>query len=172
MSVVNRFSRFVMCVGLGIAQGFQPVSSFNHQAGKYSRVKKGLLFTMGFSFCFVAVLAATSFMFAPEIVYAFNKSEEVISIGAKALHFAMAGMLFFPLSVPVTMLYQSIGAAGRASFLSILRAGAFSIPLIVILVPALGLLGVQIAQPAADVLTGLVSIPFILGFIRHLPEDK
>ena len=172
MSVVNRFARFVMCVGLGIGQGFQPVSSFNYQAGKYSRVKKGLVFTISFSFCFVAVLSAVSFMFAPEIVAGFNKSEDVIVIGTRALHFAMAGMLFFPLSVPVTMLYQSIGAAGKASFLSLLRSGAFSIPLTLILVPALGLLGVQLAQPVADILTGLVSIPFILGFTRHLPEDS
>lgn len=172
MSVVSRFARFVMCVGLGIGQGFQPVSAFNYQAGKYSRVKKGLLFTMGFSFCFIAVLAATSFTFATEIVSSFNKSEEVIAIGTKALHFTMIGMLFFPISTPVTMLYQSIGEAGKASFLSILRAGAFLIPMIVILIPMLGLLGVQIVQPAADVLTGLVSIPFILSFIRHLPEDK
>lgn len=172
MSVVNRFARFVMCVGLGIGQGFQPVSAFNYQAGKYSRVKKGLTFTIGFSFCFVAALSAVSFLFAPEIVSGFNKSEEVIVIGTRALHFAMAGMLFFPLSVPVTMLYQSIGAAGKASFLSLLRSGAFSIPLTLILVPALGLLGVQLAQPVADILTGLVSIPFILSFTRHLPEDK
>ena len=29
MSVVNRYSSFVLCVGLGIGQGFQPVASFN-----------------------------------------------------------------------------------------------------------------------------------------------
>lgn len=172
MSVVSRFSRFVMCVGLGIGQGFQPVSAFNYQAGKYSRVKKGLTFTMSFSFCFIALLAAASFLRAPEIIAAFNKSEEVIAIGTTALHYAMAGMLFFPLSVPVTMLYQSIGDAGKASFLSLLRSGAFSIPLIVILVPLLGLLGVQLAQPVADALTGIISIPFIVKFLRNVPQDR
>lgn len=172
MSVVSRFSRFVMCVGLGIAQGYQPVCAFNYQAGKYSRVKKGLTFTMSFSFCFVAVLAAASFLGAPQIIYSFNRSAEVIAIGTPALHYSMIGMLFFPLSVPVTMLFQCIGASGKASFLSILRAGAFAIPMILILVPILGLLGVQLAQPIADILTGLVSIPFILSFIRHIPEDR
>lgn len=32
MSVVNRISNFVMCVGMGISQGLQPVASFNYQA--------------------------------------------------------------------------------------------------------------------------------------------
>ena len=34
MSVVNRYSNFLMCVGLGMGQGFQPVASFNYQARK------------------------------------------------------------------------------------------------------------------------------------------
>ena len=31
MSVVSRYSNFLMCVGLGMGQGFQPVASFNYQ---------------------------------------------------------------------------------------------------------------------------------------------
>ena len=50
MSVANRFSMFVMCVGLGIGQGYQPVAAFNYQAKKYTRVKKGLLATMAIAF--------------------------------------------------------------------------------------------------------------------------
>lgn len=172
MSVVSRFARFIMCVGLGIGQGYQPVCAFNYQAGKHSRVKKGLTFTMFFSICFVAVLAVASFLFAPQIIAAFNKSGDVIAVGTPALHYAMIGMLFFPLSVPVTMLFQCIGESGKSSFLSLLRAGGLSIPLLMILVPSFGLIGVQLAQPAADALTGIVSIPYILSFIRHTPKDS
>ena len=42
MTVVNRISNFVMCVGMGISQGLQPVASFNYQAKKYNRVKEGV----------------------------------------------------------------------------------------------------------------------------------
>ena len=57
MSVVNRFSAFVMCVGLGIGQGYQPVASFNYQAKEYKRVKRGLLITMGVGMAFISCLA-------------------------------------------------------------------------------------------------------------------
>ena len=50
MSVANRFSMFVMCVGLGIGQGYQPVAAFNYQAKRYDRVKRGLLATMAIPF--------------------------------------------------------------------------------------------------------------------------
>lgn len=40
MGVVSKYSMFLMCVGLGMGQGFQPVAAFNYRAKKYDRVKK------------------------------------------------------------------------------------------------------------------------------------
>jgi len=171
MSVVNRFSSLVMFVGLGIGQGFQPVASFNYQAKKYTRVKKGLIFTTTFGFCLLAVLAAGGFAFAEPIVYLFQEHPEVRVIGVPALRYATIGILFLSLSVPVNMLYQSIRRAGIASLLSLLRSGAIFIPVLLILHHFCGLTGIQLAQPVADMLTGLISIPFMLYFLRTTPDD-
>ena len=170
MSVVNRFSSLVMFVGLGIGQGFLPVASFNYQAKKYTRVKKGLVFTTVFGFCLLFVLSLLGFLFAEPIVNVFQESPDVRAIGVPALRYATIGILFLPLSVPVNMLFQSIRRAGIASLLSILRSGALFIPTLLIAHAALGLTGIQIAQPIADALTGLASIPFILYFLRSTPD--
>jgi Na+-driven multidrug efflux pump len=172
MSVVNRFSMLVMCVGLGIGQGFQPVASFNYQAKEYKRVKQGLIFTTVFGFCLVALLSVFGFAFAAPIVEMFQKSPTVIEIGTPALRYATVGLLFLPLSVPVNMLYQSIRKAGIASFLSLLRSGAIFIPVLLLLHHLLGLTGIQLAQPTADVITGLASIPFMLYFLKTTPNDE
>lgn len=171
ISVVNRFSSLVMCVGLGIGQGFQPVASFNYRAKKFKRVKQGLVFTTVFGFCLVAILATFGFIFADGIVYLFQKSREVIEIGTPALRYATVGLLFLPLSVPVNMLYQSIRKAGVASFLSILRSGATLIPVLIIGTHFFGLQGILIAQPVADCLTGLICLPFIFFFLKKTPDD-
>ena len=172
MSVVNRFSSLVMFVGLGIGQGFQPVASFNYQAKKYRRVKKGLIFTTVFGFCLLSVLASLGFIFAEPIVYLFQEHPEVREIGVPALRYATVGILFLSLSVPVNMLYQSIRRAGIASLLSLLRSGAIFIPVLLILHHLLGLKGIQLAQPTADVITGLLSIPFMLYFLKTTPNDE
>lgn len=172
MSVVNRFSMFVMCVGLGVGQGFQPVASFNYQAGKYKRVKKGLLITMIVGFCCMCCLAVPGFFFADKIVYLFQKSEEVVKIGTEALRYASVGVLFLTLSVPVNMLYQSIRKAGTASFLSLLRSGLMFIPTLLITTKLWGLKGVQVSQPFADIATGLISVIFIIVFLRKPMVDK
>lgn len=170
MSVVNRFTAFVMCVGLGIGQGFQPVAAFNYEAKKYKRVKDGLLFTMMAGAVLVGILAAAGFAFAPQIVFAFQESKAVNEIGVFALRCGCVGVMFLPLSVPVNMLFQSIRKAGLSSFLSLLRSGLSFIPVLIIGTKLWGLLGIQIAQPVADALTGLISIPFTLWFLKTTPS--
>ena len=151
-----------MCVGLGMGQGFQPVTAFNFQAKKYDRVKKGLYFTICFGLAFIGTVSLVSIIFSENIIALFQKSQDVIRIGSFAMRCAAIGMMFMPFSVPVNMLYQSIQQPNIASFLSLLRSGAITIPMLLICVPLFGLTGIQIAQPTADIISGLISIPFII----------
>ncbi len=173
MSVANRFSAFVMCVGLGIGQGYQPVAAFNYQAKKYYRVKRGLLATMFIGFCMVACLAIPSIIFAEEIVWAFQKSEAVLEVGVFALRCACISTLFLPMSIPVNMLYQSTRQVKISTFLSMLRSGIMLIPILLITTRFWGLLGIQISQPLADIMTGFASLPFVISFLRKkFPEGE
>ncbi len=167
MSVVSRYSNFLMCVGLGMGQGFQPVASFNYQAKKLDRVKNGLLFTTAFGLIFIGAMSTISIIFAEPIISIFQKHPEVIRIGSAALRFTAVGMMFMPFSVPVNMLYQSIQQPTISSILSLIRSGAVTIPMLLVGVPIWGLPGIQIAQPTADVVAGLISIPFIIRFVKN-----
>ena len=59
---------------------------------------------------------------------------------------------------------------GTTLLLASLRGGLCFIPVLLILAPLLGVTGLQLAQPCADVLTGLLSLPFALRFFRDLPR--
>lgn len=172
MTIVNRYSSFVLCVGLGIGQGFQPVASFNYQTKEYTRVKKGLVFTAVFGTVLIAAIATVGFIIAPEIVYLFQKSQEVVNIGTFALRAASIGALFLPISVSANMLYQSIRKAGIASFLSLLRSGLALIPSLLIFTNLYGLTGLQIAQPISDVISCLISLPFFILFLIKTPNTE
>ena len=166
MSVVSRFSMFLMCVGLGMGQGFQPVAAFNYRAKKYDRVKKGLVFLVVYALILVGGFSAITMMIPDRVIEIFQKKEDVIAIGSVALRYYAFGMIFMAFSVPVNMLYQSIQKPTISSVLSMIRSGAITIPLLLILVPAIGLTGIQIAQPIADVIAGIISIPFIFHFLK------
>ena len=170
MSVVNRFSAFMMCVGLGIGQGFQPVASFNYQAKEYKRVKKALKFTMLAGFCMIGLIAVIALIFTKEIVYMFQKDKAVLEIAEPALRCAIIGTMFLPLSVPVNMLYQSIRKAKVSAILSMLKSGLAFIPILILTTNLWGIVGIQISQPLADVVTGLISVPFIIHFLHKTPD--
>ena len=166
MSVVSRYAMFLMCVGLGMGQGFQPVAAFNYRAQKYDRVKKGLVFLMIFALIVIGGASTVSIFLAPQVISIFQKAPEVIEVGVPALRNYAFGMIFMSFSVPVNMLYQSIQKPTISSILSMIRSGAVTIPILLIGVPLLGLPVIQTAQPIADVLAGCISIPFILSFLQ------
>lgn len=172
MTIVNRVSNFVMCVGMGISQGLQPVASFNYQAKEYTRVKKALTAAIPICFGCVALLAVPSFVFADEIALFFQDKAGVKEIASPAIRYAMIGMAFMPLFVPINMLYQSIRKPTVASFLALLRSGLVFIPVIFLLTWQWQITGLQLAQPVADVITALINLPFIILFLKSTPNKN
>ena len=168
MSIVNRVCFFAFSVGLGIGQGFQPVSAFNYGAKKYDRVRKGFLATWGMGEIFLGAFAIVGFLNAEFLVSLFRDDPEVIAIGTVALSAQMIALFFQPLSVCANMMFQSIGKNGVATFLAMLRSGLFLIPTLLVLSTAFGLTGIEIAQTVADILTCMVSIPFVIRFLKTL----
>ena len=162
----------IFCVGLGIGQGFQPVAAFNYGAKRYERVKKGSTFTLLFGTVFIGLIASLCFAFAPEIISIFRKEAEVVAVGAEALRIQCAALLFFPISVVATMLFQSIGKSVPALILSCLQSGLLFIPLCIVLPQLFGVRGIEISQPIAYVLSACVSLPMLLVFLKKLDKRE
>lgn len=171
ISIVNRYTSFVLAIGLGVGQGFQPVASFNYSAQKYKRVKKGLVFTWGFSSGIVILISLMGIIFAPFIIQLFQKEPETVKIGVLALRYASIGLIFLPTSTSANMLFQSIRRSKIASFLATLRSGLV-IPVLIILYYLLQLNGIIMAQAVADVFAGIISIPFIINFLKNDHKDS
>ena len=168
MSIVNRVCFFAFSVGLGIGQGFQPVSAFNYGAKKYGRVRKGFLATWIMGEILLGVFAVFGFLNAEFLVSLFRDDPEVIGIGTVALSAQMIALFFQPLSVCANMMFQSVGENGVATFLSMLRSGLFFVPILLVLSATLGLTGIEIAQTVADILAFMVSVPFVIRFLKTL----
>ena len=168
MSIVSRIFMFIISVAIGTGQGFQPVAGFNYGARKYRRVQQACLFTMVASFCFLSVILTVCWFNAETLIRLFRDDPEVTAVALPAFRYQCFAMLLQPVIVAGNMLFQSIGKSGRATFLACCRQGVFFIPLILTLPRAFGLLGVEICQPIADVLTFFVTVPFLFPFLRQL----
>lgn len=172
MSIVNRICMFVFSVGLGIGQGFQPVSAFNYGAKKYGRVRKGFYFTITAGEVLLGAIAVLGMFFPAQLVAVFQNDPEVVAIGEVALRVQLVALFFQPMTVCANMMFQSIGKNGRATLLAMLRSGLCFIPVLLLLSNTMGLTGVEVSQTVADILSFFISLPFALHFLRELDQRE
>lgn len=171
-SIVSRITAFSSSAMLGFGQGFQPVCGFNYGAGLYTRVKKAFWFCVKVATVALTLLMVAGLIFAPAIITLFRRDDaEVIRIGANVLRLQCLTFPFQGLVILSNMLLQNIGKTVRASLLSAARQGIFFLPALFLLLP-LGMLGLELAQPIADVLSFVLAVPFTAGVMREMPADK
>ncbi|MGN0204167.1 MAG: MATE family efflux transporter [Coprococcus sp.] len=172
MSIVSRISFFVMSLAIGIGQGYQPVGSFNYGAGKYGRVRQAYMFAFEVAEVFLIVLAVPVIVFAEPIVRLFRDDAQVVVYAVRALRLHCIALTLVPLTMITEMGFQSVGQKAYASVLSSMRSGILFIPTLWILSRVRGIAGIQEAQPAAFVMSFVVSLFFSRVFMRILSEKE
>ncbi len=171
MSIVSRFVMFINSTVIGFGQGFQPVCSFNYGAGRYRRVRDAYWFCVKVTTVILLVLSVLAFIGAEPIITRFRADDaDVIRIGTTALRYHLTTLPLWGFIVMSNMFTQSIGYGVRATLISIARQGLFLIPALLILPPVLGLTGIQIAQPVADVLALGLTLVIVKGILRQFRE--
>lgn len=170
MGVVQRIMMFGASAMLGFGQGFQPVCGFNYGAGLYARVRRGFWFCVRVSTVGLLVISALGYAFAPRLIALFRDDALVVEYGAAALRYQCLTFCVQGWVVISNMMQQSMGKTVPATFLSIARQGLFFIPLVWILNSVLGFTGIQLTQPAADVITFLCAVPIQLQVLRKMPD--
>ena len=170
MSIVTRIVNFLFCVAIGIGQGFQPVSAFNYGARKYKRVRDGFMFALKMGTILMVILSILAYMNAESFVAFFRDDPKVTEIGSVAMRWQCISLVLMPISMYGNMLFQSIGKSAAATFLAVLRSGLVLIPMVFILTTVLGLSGLEMAQSCSEIVSALITIPFLIVFFHSLPK--
>lgn len=170
ISIVTRVSMMANSALMGFGQGFQPVCGFNYGARRYDRVKKAFWFCVKYSSAALVIIGVVLFIKAPGIIELFRKDPEVISLGTRTLRLQCIAIPFTGWVILTNMMLQTIGQAFKASLLAVSRQGLFLIPLLIILSSFLGLLGIQLAQPAADIATFIMAVPLSISVLKQMND--
>lgn len=169
MSIVGRVMMITNAFLIGLGQGFQPVLGYNWGAKLFTRAKAALDTTIGIGTLMMICLGAVGFIFAEEIVAFFETDDpEVLAIGVLALKLHCLAAIIIPVNVIGNMSYQVLGRAAIGTLLASSRQGLFFLPLIFFLPSQIGLLGVQCAQPLAEVGAFFVCGFFLWHFRKEL----
>ncbi len=166
ITIANKVYVLVRNVVLGFGQGFQPVAGYNFGAGDRKRTWSAFVFTsrVGTVICVLGTVGV--FLFPREIMAWFSHEDAVIAIGMETLRYAGAVMPFMAFSTYVNQMYQCLGFKAKATFLASCRQGIFFVPAILLLPRFFACSGVEASQPLADLLTFVISVPFLILFYR------
>lgn len=169
MSIVGRVMMITNAFLIGLGQGFQPVLGYNWGAKLFTRVKGALDATITIGTVMMVCLGLFGFIFAREVVGFFEVNDpEVMAIGVLALKLQCAVAFVVPVNAIGNMAYQVLGRAAIGTFLAATRQGLFFLPFIVILPDQIGLLGVQCAQPLAELCAFFVCGFFLWHFRQEV----
>lgn len=172
MSIATKILMFIGSIMIGLGQGFSPVSGYNYGAKQYDRVKQSFNFLFISGFILMSIFSLIIFVFAKQILFFFITDLSVVEIGIVAIRWQVAFMPFHAIIIATNMLMQSTRNIKSSFFLSLNRQGIYFIPAILILPRFLGLLGVEITQFVADVLSSITAIPYLIHFFRKLNKIK
>lgn len=172
MAIVSRIITFTNTIMIGFGQGFQPVCGYNYGAGLLGRVRKGYWFVVQASTVLLVVSSVLQILFAPHLITIFRDDPQVVAYGALALRLQCITLPLSGFIVMSNMLQQTIGRTVVSSIVGISRQGLGLVPALLILPSIFGFLGVQMAQPMADVLALVITIPLQARILRELREAE
>ncbi|MGL5087595.1 MAG: MATE family efflux transporter [Clostridium sp.] len=160
MTIMSSIMQIVTLPVNGLAQGAQPIISYNYGANNMDRVKKTfrILFVCAITYTSVIWLSLNIF---PEVfVTMFNKKQELIEITSWSIKIFFGGIFLFGAQIACQNTFLALGQAKISLILSLLRKIILLIPLIFIL-PALfdnKFKAVLFAEPIADILAALTTM--------------
>jgi putative MATE family efflux protein len=163
MGIVMSVAMLIIMTIIAINMAIQPIIGFNYGAGDYRRVKQTLMLAIKSA----TIVSVGGFLlielFPHSIIRLFNsQSDELLEIGVTGLRIFLAALPIIGFQIIVSNYFQSIGKAGVATFLSMLRQVIVLIPVLLVLPRYLGLTGVWLASPVSDVASAIV-VSFLLA---------
>jgi len=166
--IINSIGNLGVMIVIGFNQGMQPIVGYNYGACNIARVIRAFRLTILFATCVTSCLFLLAEIFPSAIASAFttdNKLIELTTIGMR-LNLLMFSIVGF--QMVTSNFFQSIGKAKISIFLSVSRQVLFLIPALLILPHFLGLNGVWLGSPTADITSSILTFIVLKWQIKKI----
>ena len=166
LSTVTRLFLLAFSLCIGVGQGMMPLVAYCDGGGRKQAVRGVYLTSLGLALVLNFIASLPLLILSTPLIALFQASQDAINIGCIALR-AQAAVLILHAPITCTIfLLQALGKGARATLLACARQGIFFVPLILLLPRCFGVEWVIFVQPLADVATFLLTLPFMIGFLK------
>jgi Na+-driven multidrug efflux pump len=170
--VITKLNSIFAAIVIGIAQGVQPIISFNYGARNYARVKeaaaKAILAMLSISF---AVFLCCQLLPRQLVAIFGSGTEAYFQFAERYLRVFMMLVCVNGMQVTAGNIFTSIGKARLSVFISLTRQLLFLPPLILLLPRFYGIDGLMYAGPVADGMCVIVAALLLAGESRRLDAE-
>ena len=171
--VAFKLNGIFISVMVGLSQGARPIVGFNYGARQYDRVKRVVLQAMATVIVMGTLVELCFQLFPRELILLFGHGDELyIQFGVNMLRIYLACICLIGVQALASNYFAAIAQPGKGAFLSLSRQIIFYIPLALILTGLFGIDGILYSQPAADLLSVVVSILMVRLSFRQMDRMK
>ena len=143
---------------LGFSMGVAPVFSFNHGAERYDRLRAVFAHCARFILLGALAIFAAAQLLAPVIVGVFSSAgTQVYDLALGGFRLFAPAFLFAGVNIFASALFTALGDGKRSALISFARTFGFLMAGLLLLPRLLGVPGVWLAVPAAEVLSCVLS---------------
>ena len=168
MTILTSVMQFAMLPLQGIAQGSQPIASYNYGAKNADRVKKTFRLLVITCLTYSTLLWATVQIIPKVFVSIFTSDAKLVAFTAPMLKIYLGGLFLFGIQIACQITFTSLGKAVNSIIVAVVRKFVLLLPLIYIMphVVSNPTIGVYMAEPIADIIavdTNLIPVLMSAG---------
>lgn len=171
MTVLTSVMQFAMLPLQGLAQGAQPITSYNYGAKNASRVRSSFRLLLGCSLIYSFTLWAAIMLFPNAFASMFTSDGALLSFTARALRIYCGALCIFGIQTACQMTFLALGRALQSILVAVFRKIVLLLPLIYT-VPLFfedKTMAVYLAEPICDILAvSFTAIVFSIYFKKAM----
>lgn len=169
MTIMSSLMQMSTLPMAGLAQGAQPIMSFNYGAGKIDRVKKTFKLLLISSLIFTVTMWALLMIIPGFFVGIFNNDPALMERTTWSMRIFFGGLGIFGAQMACQQTFLALGQAKKSLILALLRKIILLIPLVFILPNFFEdkLMATLLAEPVADITAALITVCCFVYFYKN-----
>ena len=158
MGVMQKVESIPFQAIMGISNGILPLVAYNYASGNRERMRQAVRFAISRGLVCACAFFVLCEVFAPAIVRFFINDAASVTYGAAFVRLRILALPFITTEFMLIAVFQGIGGAKQAFFLSLFRKGIFDLPLMALANVLLPMYGLMLVQPFMECCGAIIAI--------------
>jgi putative MATE family efflux protein len=155
----------------GLNNGMVPIIAYNYGARKKERIKKTIKLSVMYALIIMFMGLATMQLFPKQLLYMFDASENMISIGVTALRTISLSFIFAGFCIIATSVFQAFGDGIYSMFISIARQLLVLVPVAYLFSLTANINLIWFAFPIAEIVSTILCCIYLIKIYKKKIRD-